>query len=524
MMRKMCLLLIPIVLMMACKSSPKTQSKQDQKQTIHLSKISTYETGLYDESGAEIVSYHKGSKRLFFVNAHASAVAILDIADPINPQKIKEVTFEGGDANSVAINGEVIAVAVEDSNKQANGKVYFIDSNGNQLANVEVGALPDMVTISPDGKYVLSANEGEPSDDYANDPDGTVSIIDISKGINQNLTATTIRLTEADSNRKIRITGPEGTSFSQDVEPEYIAVTDDSKFAYVCLQENNAIAKIDIPAKKVLTIQSLGAKDHSLAGNGLDAGKDKVINIKNYPVFGLYMPDAIDSYQVKGKSYVITANEGDSREYDDYEDEEQVSKIILDPDAFSNASELQAEIGDLKVVSTEGDWDNDGDYDQIYTFGTRSFSIWDENINLVFDSGDQFEQITAQMYPEYFNTSNDEDKIDGRSKSKGPEPEGITVGMVAKQYYAFILLERIGGIMVYNITNPQMPEYVEYINTRNFGALADKELTEVKGEAGDLGPEGVIFISESDSPIGQPLLVVANEVSGTVTIFKVESI
>ena len=250
-------------------------------------------------------------------------------------------------------------------------------------------------------------------------------------------------------------------------------------------------------------------------GNALDASdRDGEINIQNLPIFGLYQPDAIAAYEVDGKTFYVTANEGDARDED-----VRVKDIVLDPEAFPNAEFLQQDdvLGRLEVSSIDGDIDGDGDYDQLFAYGGRSFSIWDDRGNLVFDSGDDFERIIAEELPEFFNSTNDDnDSFDSRSDAKGPEPEGVVVGEIDGAQYAFVGLERVGGIMVYNVSDPTDPAYVTYINTRDFAG--DPEA----GTAGDLGPEGLAFISAEDSPTGKPQLVVAHEVSGTTTVFDIE--
>lgn len=157
-----------------------------------------------------------------------------------------------------------------------------------------------------------------------------------------------------------------------------------------------------------------------------------------------------------------------------------------------------------------GDTDDDGDFDELYSYGARSFSIWTAQGDLVFDSGEQFAWIMAAEIPELFNANNDEDGADSRSDDKGSEPEAVTLGEIHGRTIAFIGLERPGGIMIYDVSNPFSPTFCSYANNR------------VDGEVGpDLGPEGLKFIPASKSPIHEPLLVVANEVSGTTTIFMV---
>ncbi len=272
----------------------------------------------------------------------------------------------------------------------------------------------------------------------------------------------------------------------------------------------------------VTDIIGLGVKDHSVEGNGIDASdRDDAINIETYPVFGLFMPDAIASYEFDGVNYFVTANEGDARDED-----ARVEDLDLDPTAFPNAAELQLEenLGRLEVSTIDGDTDGDGDFDELYAYGARSFTIFDAEGNLIFDSGDDFEQITAELIPEFFNSTNDENgSFDSRSDAKGPEPEGVVIGEVDGRTFAFIGLERVGGIMVYDITNPAEASFVDYLNNRNFDVEAELADGSTNPAVGDLGPEGLTFISAEDSPTGEALLAVSNEVSGTTTLYEFDA-
>jgi 2',3'-cyclic-nucleotide 2'-phosphodiesterase/3'-nucleotidase/5'-nucleotidase len=499
---------------------------------IQLRVIGSYETGIFGQSAAEIPAYDPRTQRLFVVNAQSATVEVIDLSNPRRPVKLFDIDVSafgnGGAANSVAVQNGIVAIAVENSDKQANGQIVFYAANGDgttALSSVEVGALPDMLTFTPDGTKVLVANEGEPNDDYTLDPEGSVSIIDISGGV-ANLTqanVTTATFNAFDDQRAaliaagVRIFGP-NASVSQDLEPEYIAVSADSTTAWIALQENNALAVLDLTTGTITDILPLGFKDHSLPGNGIDASdRDNSINIQTWPVFGMYQPDAIATYTVGGQTFIVTANEGDARDYGGFSEEARINSLTLDPTAFPNAADLQqnAQLGRLTVTTTLGQNEN-GEFEALYAFGTRSFSIWDAQGNLVFDSGDDFEQITATLFPSDFNANNSENgSFDTRSDNKGPEPEGVVLGEINGRTYAFIGLERIGGVMVYDITNPNAVRFVEYINPRDFAGDA------AAGTAGPLGPEGLIFISAQDSPIGRPLLVVANEVSGSTTIFSI---
>lgn len=521
---------------------------------IELNVVGTYESGVFDESAAEILAHDPANQRLFVINANDSTVDVLDVQDPAMPVKLSNIdaTAEGASANSVAVYGDLVAVAIEATVKQDNGKVVFYNSTDlNKVGEVEVGALPDMLAFTRDGQKLLVANEGEPSDDYSVDPEGSVSIIDLSNGV-ASATVTTAGFAGFNAQQAelmaqgLRVFGP-GATLAEDMEPEYIAVSIDDRKAWVALQENNAVAELDIAAGEITAILPLGFKNHSVIGNELDASnRDDGINIRNWPVKGMYQPDAISSYGFNGKTYYITANEGDSRDYDGFSEEFRIADLTLDTNAFPNAAELQedANLGRLNVTSTLGFGSScapsdpanvtlvDGEYDksyvenncvytELYAYGARSFSIWSEAGERVFDSGSEFERITASLVPDNFNGQNDENSFDNRSDDKGPEPEAVTVGTINGQTFAFIGLERVGGIMVYNVTNPQNPEFVQYLNNRDFSA-SDTEV--VNGMAGDLGPEGLAFIAAGDSPNGKPMLAVGNEVSGTTTLFGIDVI
>jgi 2',3'-cyclic-nucleotide 2'-phosphodiesterase (5'-nucleotidase family) len=898
---------------------------------IQLNPLGRFTTGIFDEGAAEIVAHDPNSQRLFVVNSNSATVDILDIADPSNPTRTAaiDVSAFGAGVNSVDVYEGIVATAVENQDPQAPGSVVFFDTDGNVLNSVTVGSLPDMVTFTPDGNKVLVANEGEPSDDYTNDPEGSVSIIDVSNGVD-NLTQGNVATAsfapfngkaEALRNRGVRIFGP-NASVAQDLEPEYIAPTADSSRAYISLQENNAMAVVDLNTATVLDVLPFGVKEHLrgdtllsqfdvtnlpplgttadgetfqlgglsglsfsgvnpetgnfqfwtvpdrgpdagtqdvdgdgeeerlfllpdyqprvvqlelnpssgqvnvvgqipltksdgntpitglpnlpgvdeqpfqqvgdsfqelpfdplgadlegivrgpggdfwmvdeyrpsiyqfgpdgvlknrfvpegtdpngqgtfgsetlpevygsrranrgfeavsfdsddgilyafiqtplenpnreasdnsqvirmlgidpatgepvaehvyllekpefsegnvdkigdavyagdgkffvverdsgtnftsrkpiyqidtegatnlltdpispipgltleqhtpdqlqqagiqpvsktevlnlpsagylpsdkpeglaivpdgadastlailndndfaqnpdtaairmgilnskfLEGNQLDASnEDGEINLQNHPIFGMYQPDAIDTFEVNGETFVIGANEGDARDYDTFSEETSVADLNLDPEAFPNAETLQQpeNLGALTVTNANGDVDGDGDYDQIFSFGGRSFAIWDEYGNLIFDSSDDLARITASSFPDFFNSDNDENTFDSRSDDKGAEPEALTTGVIGDRTYAFVGLERIGGIVVYDITNPAVPEPIQYINPRDFSG--DPEA----GTAGDLGPEGMKFIAADESPIDKPLLAVGNEVSGSTTVYEI---
>lgn len=899
---------------------------QDAPPPITISPLGTYSTGQIDAAAAEIVAYHAATQRAYVVNGGDKTIDILDVSDPANPTLVSQVdiTKFGEAATSVDLFADIVAVAVPADKKTAPGAVVFLDPDGALLGQVTVGALPDMLTFTPDGRYVVTANEGEPNDDYSVDPEGSVSIIDVSGGVAA-LTEENVRtagfgqFNDAEIDWRIRIYGPNAT-VAQDLEPEYAATSADSTTAFVTLQENNALAVIDLANAEVTALLPLGfkhfdapaatlhtyelaerpvlgttaagqeillggfsglfyegmddsgrllfathtdrgpnpesadvdddgvnerpfalpdfqpvivrlaldpatgvveiveqiglkrddgtpltglpnlageagmayadeepvdlqgapleldplgadlegivraedgtywmvdeyrpaiyhftpdgtlaaryvpegsnseetgvavgeeaipaiyaqrranrgfeavalrdgilyafiqspidnpdgGKDNSskastlvrilafdtdakttvgeyfyrldgagvdkigdavvtpdgtflvlerddatgaaarklvyrididaatnflgydlplgvelqsnaglarlgitpvaktlavdlgaigydlvdkpeglalidentlavlndndfgagggfdpatglieenpnpmpvvlgivhLAPNGLDASdKDDSVHIVNWPVQSMYMPDTIAAYEVDGATYLVTANEGDARDYDGYGEEARLGDLVLDATVFPNAAELQREenLGRLRVSTASTDTDGDGLVDRIAAFGGRSFSIWDAAGNLVFDSGDAIERITAELLPDFFNSSGENDSFDSRSDDKGPEPEALALGEIDGRTYAFVGLERIGGVMVWEITDPRAPVFVQYANNRDF-TVADEE-------AGDLAPEGIAFVPAAESPTGVPLLIVANEFSGTTTVWEI---
>ncbi|MEY3576597.1 MAG: hypothetical protein RL394_179 [Bacteroidota bacterium] len=449
---------------------------------------------------AEITSFDPLTQRLFAVNnGTTNKIDVIDIANPASISIVKSISMlpYGGYVNSVDVKNGLLAAAIESTNKQAPGKVIVFNTNTlREIASINVGSLPDMVVFSPDGKFILTANEGEPNDAYTTDPAGTISIINV----DNKFTVTTFDFAgfssqlSALSASGFRVFGP-GKNFVNDIEPEYITVSNDSKTAWVTLQENNAIAEIDILSATIKKIMPLGFKDYSAPGNAFDlSDKDGAIAFKNAPVFGTYMPDAIASYSYNGVNYLFTANEGDAREYAGFAEVKRVASVMLDPVAFPTGATLKtnAQLGRLNITTTLGDKDGDGDFDALYSFGARSFSVWNAaNGAQVWDSKNELDSKCKDLglYD------------DGRSDDKGAEPEAISIGRVGSKMVAFVGMERADAVAVYDISDPTKPTFIKAFKT---------------GDA----PEGLLFIPASKSPIGQSLVVVSSENDGLVKIYK----
>lgn len=471
---------------------------------VNFQHISTLNPG----GATEISAFDPVTKKLFTINPDANQVMVFDLSDPSAPIQNTAIDVSAnGTPNSVSVNNKLLAVAVEASNKQQNGHVLVYNTENETLVNnFTVGALPDMVLFSPDGKYLVTADEGEPSSDYLTDPKGSVSIIELTSGNVMTLTFDDFSAQESTlKDGGFRVFGP-GATLAQDIEPEYVAISEDSKTAWITLQENNGIAKVNLETKKIEAIHPLGFKDHMLTQNMLDASnKDDETVLKNWPVYGVFMPDAIKYAKVDGVDYIITANEGDSRDYDGFSEEERVKDLELDPIAFPDAASLQEDenLGRLKITTTLGDTDNDGDYDELYSYGARSFSIWSGDGVLVYDSGSDISEKVLAYTPGSFNA--DEGEVDGRSDDKGAEPEAVETVLIGERTILFVGLERNSQIMVYDISNPSAPEFIQFLE-----------------QSGDMAPEGVLAISAEDSPSEKELLVVTNEGSGTISIYENE--
>ena len=520
---------------------------------IVLGFLGRFNTGLFDSGGAEIPAFDPLTDRLFVVNAGPGTVDVIDLSDPENPVLITSIDCtiyaNTGSPNSVAVKDGILAIAIQDGTKTNPGVVVFFNTNETvfdattDLNVLTAGALPDMVTFTPDGNYALVANEGEPNDDYTVDPEGSISVINLTNGVAA-ATVGTAGFTSFNAqkqqliNQGIRIFGPESTidepddiaTVAQDLEPEYITCNDTT--AWVTIQEANAIARVNIASATVTQIRSLGFKNHNAPANMLDpSNTGATIAFKNGRVFGMYQPDAIASYTVNGDTFLVTANEGDTREWTGTPGFTEFARIsnaafTLDATSYPNAATFKTntEFGQLNATLTLGDTDGDNDFDDLYCFGARSFSIWNSNSQLVWDSAGELERLTAAALPLTFNASNTNNTLDNRSDDKGPEPEAATVAQIDGRWYAFIGLERVGGIVVYDVTRPTAPRFQTYFNTRDFSQ------TPAPGNPGgptpglDLGPEGIIFVPAVDSPNGRDLLIVAHEISGSTTIYEVSKL
>lgn len=510
---------------------------------LDLNKLGSYVTGTSNKDGGvcEIISYDSKNNKAWVVNGEKGLIDIIDLsnvtsatssempATSIDVKKLVEGKVDGftyGDMTSVSVHSELgyVAVALQEEAYDKNGYVAILKTDGTFAAMFEAGVQPDMVTFTPDGTKVLVANEGEPRNGYGNgvvDPCGSVTILSVNTNDISQSRVKTVGFEKFDISRDELVNAgvmlAKGINPSTDLEPEYITST--NEIAYVALQEANAIAVLDLSSGEFTNVYSLGYKDLSLESNAVDLLDDEVYGVKTYTdTVGAYMPDGISIYSANGKTYILTANEGDSREWGDEDAHtEYVNEIKEKLVATDGTEAKKIRVVDAEVVDGTPVGKN-------VLFGARSFSIFEVTENgliLLFDSANDFEKLTANYLPEYFNVSNDDNKADSRSQKKGPEPEAVVVGQVDGKSYAFVGLERIGGIMVYDITDTADVNFVNYINTRNFSEDPDQLGGGLSYLTGDVAPEGMYFIGADVSPSGTPILLSAFEVSGTVAAYAV---
>lgn len=583
---------------------------------LTLEYVGRYSSTVFGASAAEITGYDPASRRAFVVNAQEGSLNVLDMSDPSAPTLLDTLTVgdiaDNAVVNSVAVQNGLVAVAIEASPKTEPGYAAIYDAATLSLrGSIGVGAQPDMLTFTPDGRYLVVANEGEPSDNYQVDPEGSVSVIDVSDL--DNLQVRTADFSAFNDKKAdllaagVRIFGP-GASVAQDLEPEYVTISEDSTTAWVALQENNALAKVNIATATVTDILPLGYKDHGVEGQGIDASDTKgEIDIKPWPgVLGMYHPDGITSYRVGGETYILTANEGDARAWgednpaywgsDDPLDPTYGGDInqgfveelrfkhlfhksgfarrlgddmppqltamaqgaLLNPEVFDYCGASAGEpggcredgqLGRLTVTWTKGyRTDETGEpvmfnasgiedpagdrlmYDKVYAFGARSMAIWSADGDLVWDSGDMVEQYLASdacfagsqrdiPCADFFNSNHSAgDSFLNRSDNKGPEPEAVTVATFGDRSFAFLGLERMGGVMTFDVTNPESPTIVDYLNTREDWVVDPETNLAI---VGDLGIEDITVIPADQSPNGDILLLTGNEVSGTTAVYRV---
>lgn len=559
---------------------------------ITLQPVGRYQsaTAGFDKGAAEIVAWDAKTRRIFVVNAQDGTVDVLDGTNPTSPTKIGQIDARSlpgydpaalGAANSVAAREGLVAVAIEASPVTNPGVIAFYDAATLSLVRtVQAGVLPDAVTFSADGRWVVASNEGEPRTPI--DPEGSVTVVDVQRRGRHgpSYISCNVDFRAFDGKRDALVAAgvyidPGAASVAQDLEPEYATVAGNN--AYVTLQENNAIAVVQLAQCRVSRILPLGAKDLGSPANALDTTDREIdnsngrIDLRNWSnLYALYQPDGIANYTARdGRTYLVIANEGDVRDTVNSgrpaTDAVRVGSLALDPTAFPPVPadmspdpdpKSSKNLGRLNVIRSLGcEVPLDaagycpGEYDRLYTYGGRSFSIVTTDGRMVYDSANDFETIigslvaSGELAPQAFNATNSNNSpgtvpgssnntFDSRSDDKGPEPEGVVVGQVGRRTYAFVGLERVGGVMVYDVSDPRRVKFVQYVNGTDVRDFSQPVCTAVSSSggcsnsvpnplAGDLGPEGLAFVPACDSPTRKPLLIVGNEISGSTRVYEV---
>ncbi|MFT7404402.1 choice-of-anchor I family protein [Zhongshania sp.] len=464
--------------------------------------------------------------QMFVVNNQANVVDVWDISTPLTPPTSLSqlnLTVAANDAGIsigtpkwVAVGNNYVAVAIDNANPQANGIVALYALEDLSLVSTyDVGATPKMLVFGLLSNRILVANEGVPSDDYSVDPVGSVTVIDISDGVDVP-TITTIGFEDFNVGGSealdagVRIFGANDPSVAQDLEPEHIAVSLDNRKLFVTLQENNAVAVIDLASLSIDRIVALGSKNFGVAGNELDVNDNGNIDIRTWDgVYGLYQPDGISAYRFGNKNYFVTANEGKVRANTAFTEAVQAQELdgvggkpsIDTANPSFLAAQDSDQLGRLIVSTKSGDTDNDGDIDQISAFGGRSFSIWNEDGELMYDSGSDLAKVTQAIAASGFNDG------DQGSDESGAKPKGLALLSSLSRIYAFVSLERTGGIAVYDITSPLGVQFVQYVNKR-----------EEVADVGEYGADGItaFFLD------GSAYLAVANAKTGNVRVIQID--
>jgi len=500
------------------------------------------------EATAEIAAFDPKHERVFVTDAEHNQLDVFDFSDPAAPLPLAPIDLSpfGDGPNSVAYLAEfrAVAVAVEAADVGEPGVVAVFDAKkGSHLVTFPAGPLPDMVTTTEDGRYLLVANEGEPADDGSVDPEGSVTVIDLKRGLKK-AKVETAGFHGVPLKGPVRVFTP-GSTVEQDLEPEYITTRGD--WAWVSIQEANAIGVLDVERAEFVVVRSLGFKDHGLPENAFDAtDEDEEPTIAPHPgVYGMYQPDAIAAFSVKvrvpdrwpgewgwlrrglhgqkgprrrhkhgyshkpryvTKTLIATANEGDARDYDFFSEEERAKDLDLAPEVFPPDAGEDEQLGRLNVTTTLGNDDADPAYERLFAYGARSMSLLKPNGRLIYDTGDALERLAVKLDPANYNKDNEPSDVDNRSDNKGPEPEAVTTGEVGGHTYAFLAAERSGMIYAFDLSStPGEAEFAGWINTRE----------------DDLGPEGIKFVPRRQSPTGKAMLLVTYEISGTVAAYEV---
>jgi hypothetical protein len=518
--------------------------------TVKVTEISAIASG-DGEGSHEIVAYHAGSKRIFATNGVKNSIDIFDISDVANPKKVSSVSLApyGNDVTSVAAGKDVVVAAVLVTETFSatgvpttpNGKIVVFDTNGKVLSSADVlGVLPDAVTFAPNGTTALVAIEASPvcakdnpataakeETDYtkASDPVGGVTVVDLSNPASPVLRfAGFDQFTIAEMRAKGIAVSSVVNNVSKDFEPEFVTAVDNN-YAYVTIQEANAIGKLNIESATFESItRAFESKIAYVARDTSD--RDSGAGPRNYSnVVGASQPDAIAGFKVGSGQYFVTANEGDAREYTCLNDDLRSSALKVDTRRFPDWKTLSgsAALGRAKVNPNIGDKDGDGDIDTIHLRGSNSMTMY-RNGMPIWDSGELLDQIQTKAFGVAningsHSLSSDKSTMNyvgqDRSDDKGAEPEGVALGMVGDRRIAILGLERMTALAIFDITEPRNPVFQEWLQMLPTKATPAKDVKH-------WSPEGIVFVPANKSPSGRALIITSYELSGSLSIHQIE--
>ena len=494
-------------------------------QSVPFVKAHTYRAGGFNQKATGQIAYDHTVNKLYSVNQEQLGFDIIDYTDIFKPNFERTVDLSQylTRVRSIESSSGFVFIAGDGSSAQLPGKLLIYNSNGVFRKQLSIGAKPDRMKFTGDDITLVICNEGSPDSTYSADPIGSVNIINTAAGINF-LTQADVKtldftlLDTTDFDPLIHIYNNAGQNPSQDLEPEAVSFSPDNRTAYVVLQENNALAVVDLFNAELDTILGLGYRDHN--ASGLDASDlANTVNITNYPrLYGIHQPGDIAGFEFQGHAYHILANQGEPRRYQAYDERIRVSNQPVDPSKFSNLQTLLEDtlLGRLNISSAYGDRNGDGLHDSLLSFGSRSISIRDSSGAEVWHSTDLMGLFVASLQPSDFNAAADDNSsFKQRSDDMGIEPNAVVTGEVDGNLYAFVSLYQMGGIMIFNISTGPQATIDQYHLDRDFSLPANDPM------AGDLGPTDLEFVPAGRTPLGIAQLFVANEVSGTISVYQI---
>ncbi len=564
-------------------NSNTTPPEQNPPSAVTLMRLSRYSSGQFGVGAAASVAYYGGNRTALIANRHSNRVEVVSLTNPSTPQMTAQIDASADAASvlgramgavaAVAAYDDVdatmdrdrIAVTVMGAGRADNGAVVIYKAaDRSRVTVLQTGVGPEAVSFSQDGRFVITADKGAPAPDYSVDPEGSISVVDLTptpvapattappaisvldfRAFNlSGITPIPATSREAEIQPDVRFTNRSGATRAQDFDPGSVTTAVNAR-AYISLQQNNAIATVALAPARIETIVGLGSKDFNTSTSGMDASdQDAVDAITPRPVRGFRQPGTLVAFRNTDEVLLLTANTGAPRTLPGFDETTRAATLLLDPVVFPTAAELQqnANLGRLIVSAAEGNAPatgtgtstvpQDPDLETIFTFGARSFSIVRTTGFPIFDSGNDFERITLERLGTNFNSAADANGTgDTRSDDQGPAPRGAAIGQIDGAAFAFIGLSEAGGIMVYAMDRTlRSARFLEYKTERDFTVTASNPDGNADGApdtnlaVGDLGPAQMIFVPISASPTTDSLLIVGNAVSGTTTIYAVKPV